>query len=956
MTKIHIDSDLLYNLNGRLNLPKENDGIWMKVVEKLIGQEAWEGVALLFHCLECIPTDFDNLDSIAWNCENISIGRILQQLPDSKLITFGESLIISLCDSGADIEDIGRKSNCPTLHHIVRLSLQIKSLVLLNFIADKYKTSHLKMNVVDRAGSTPLHVLVHTHAITSSPYSGKVLEVLLRSKCDATVVDNAKKKPIDYITNKRSILYQKLLPASTKSVEELRQDLDNLKSQGNAALKSGNHLEALQMYDAALKVSQKSQYLYKEAAILYSNRANVHCTLKQYTDALPNALAAINCDTNYPKGYLWKARALQHMGSYFDAFLAYVDGYRNTGLTLDHRYVFLTDACSILKDLNVNMIKSLLTGHAANVQPLDSPTNCILTYIKQCDPIKEGPWLDALLCITIYHGNKQSWLSLAVDENDCALHGVVRFCLSINRTSVLEHFVSSDWIRENGGQNKSGDTAFHCITKHQPISDSMIVLKITKLLVKHGLSISRRDGNGKLAVEYLDKNYSGELFNYYFKAVPSANDVNKLKEAGNAKHKNRQYVEALQLYGQAIEAYEYHSTELRRQLSDHEIAILYGNRAEAFLAMKQYDQAEKDAKRSVDYDGHWHKAHMRMGKCMKAKGSLRKAVEMFANAYTLVESYTEPKIKVEILSEIAIVRENLPVSRERIESLPSGQGHIWLQVCYKMVESGNWNVAAVAYLHYTMDTTKPCSFRYDLKPFCDPDKLNIHQWAFDVLIVFMKYGCNRRTISIMDDDHYLQAIIIMTLIFGQNIKLLSYVVKRYGDHNYSDRRGNTLLHFTCQVKNPNTEMRYEVLAFLLENGVNPNLKNHEKHLAFEYIPPYELKSWAVLQNATRNAEAKKKSQKPQITKSKQSTQHVGNQSTQPKVTQKPKKDCEVCSDLNDQIANKLKMNELEEGYSKMVELCKMKHRGRKHDDIIKHAVDEIANKISETFHPGIIYF
>ena len=84
-------------------------------------------------------------------------------------------------------------------------------------------------------------------------------------------------------------------------MEELRKDLETLKTRGNTALKSGNHSEALRLYSDALEISKKSKELHKEAAILYSNKANVLNKQRKYEEALPNAIAAISCDETWHK-------------------------------------------------------------------------------------------------------------------------------------------------------------------------------------------------------------------------------------------------------------------------------------------------------------------------------------------------------------------------------------------------------------------------------------------------------------------------------------------------------------------------------------------------------------------------------------------------------------------------------------------------------------------------------
>lgn len=76
---------------------------------------------------------------------------------------------------------------------------------------------------------------------------------------------------------------------------------DELKTQGNSAKTKENYDEALRKYDEALSVAQMSPALYKKAAIIYNNKANVLFAQKKYDEALDNALAAVNSDECYVK-------------------------------------------------------------------------------------------------------------------------------------------------------------------------------------------------------------------------------------------------------------------------------------------------------------------------------------------------------------------------------------------------------------------------------------------------------------------------------------------------------------------------------------------------------------------------------------------------------------------------------------------------------------------------------
>ena len=78
-----------------------------------------------------------------------------------------------------------------------------------------------------------------------------------------------------------------------------------------------------------------------------------------------------------------------------------------------------------------------------------------------------------------------------------------------------------------------------------------------------------------------------------------------LKEKGNDLFKSGDVMEAVQQYNKAIRLVE--ATRGNAGLSDRQLAVLYGNRAEAYLKMKLFDEALDDARECVGYDSHWYK-------------------------------------------------------------------------------------------------------------------------------------------------------------------------------------------------------------------------------------------------------------------------------------------------------------------------------------------------------------
>ena len=78
-----------------------------------------------------------------------------------------------------------------------------------------------------------------------------------------------------------------------------------------------------------------------------------------------------------------------------------------------------------------------------------------------------------------------------------------------------------------------------------------------------------------------------------------------LKDSGNELFKNGSIFEAIQKYTKAVNLVQ--ASGGTGGLTERELAVLYGNRAEAFLKLNAYEEALTDAKESNSYDGHWFK-------------------------------------------------------------------------------------------------------------------------------------------------------------------------------------------------------------------------------------------------------------------------------------------------------------------------------------------------------------
>ncbi|GAU45538.1 hypothetical protein TSUD_14400 [Trifolium subterraneum] len=71
---------------------------------------------------------------------------------------------------------------------------------------------------------------------------------------------------------------------------------ESLKSLGNKAMQSKQYYDAIELYNCAIVIYEKS-------AVYYCNRAAAYTQINKYTEAIQDCLRSIEIDPNYSKGY-----------------------------------------------------------------------------------------------------------------------------------------------------------------------------------------------------------------------------------------------------------------------------------------------------------------------------------------------------------------------------------------------------------------------------------------------------------------------------------------------------------------------------------------------------------------------------------------------------------------------------------------------------------------------------
>nr|CAB3266646.1 stress-induced-phosphoprotein 1 [Phallusia mammillata] len=97
---------------------------------------------------------------------------------------------------------------------------------------------------------------------------------------------------------------------------------EQLKNQGNQALRDGKVKEAIGYYSKAIEADPKNH-------VLYSNRSAAYAKDEDYLAALKDAETVIEIKQDWPKGYSRKGSALEFLNRYEEAKMCYEEGLKH---------------------------------------------------------------------------------------------------------------------------------------------------------------------------------------------------------------------------------------------------------------------------------------------------------------------------------------------------------------------------------------------------------------------------------------------------------------------------------------------------------------------------------------------------------------------------------------------------------------------------------------------------
>ncbi|VDI40413.1 Hypothetical predicted protein, partial [Mytilus galloprovincialis] len=449
-------------------------------------------------------------------------------------------------------------------------------------------------------------------------------------------------------------------------------------------------------------------------------------------------------------------------------------------------------------------------------------------------------------------------------------------------------------------------------------------------------------------------------------------DPQVLKERGNEEFRNGNYLAAVEIYTKAIGIQKAKMKEHVHHSRD--LAILYANRSECFLKTFVLDKAMNDAMESVSYDGHWFKAHMKVGKVLGAKQNHEGALQAYTNALNELASEKSPeKSQREILASYCFHYMNLDNRKST---------NTWALVTYDFITNGNWNLASFSYIQFR-DDEAPCIKveRVNLRPICELQYVKNRAWCIDLLRYFLICGSDYNTMTTYTGDRYFHATIRLC-IASESFGLLEYVLPNIvvpkGDQNLQDDKGNTALHTITRDQAVDLRIRLRFIIMLIEAEVNPLTKNNEGKYAVVYLPRNEERAIEILANVMRQQEdveriikqtkmqqqreARKQSQsKPNASATPQGRQPQPNkrqeddawkQSYMPKQPSRPTYDkCRKCDEVLEECRTKIKTRTGYAYFDMAKVIRENNHNKERHQKIVDEMLSMITDSIAKTLNP-----
>ncbi|XP_064621757.1 stress-induced-phosphoprotein 1-like isoform X2 [Lineus longissimus] len=364
-----------------------------------------------------------------------------------------------------------------------------------------------------------------------------------------------------------------------------------LKDKGNAFLKAENYSDAIECYSQGIKLDESNH-------ILYSNRSAAYCNVGKYVDALKDAEKVVSLKPDWPKGYSRQGTALQYLKRYEEAKLVY-----DEGLKLDPGNKQMMDG--------VKESESKLTGPAGSSE-FDNPFKDPQLIEKLENHPKTSEWMKEPDYRSLIE-------ALKANPTDTGKLGDPRILETLGALLGFE-------VSENGDDSGLSNGTASSQTKKTASKASQV----------------KKDGPTKPTEGTAESSPKPK--------APAAENAQALeeKEKGNAAYRAKEFDQALDHYGKAIEL-------------DPTNVAFYTNKAAVYFEKHEYDECVKVCEKAIEVGRENRadykviaKAFARMGNAYNKQKNYQEALKYFNKS---LSEYRDPDINKKVTEIKKIVKE-----------------------------------------------------------------------------------------------------------------------------------------------------------------------------------------------------------------------------------------------------------------------------------------------------------
>ncbi|CAK62208.1 unnamed protein product (macronuclear) [Paramecium tetraurelia] len=314
------------------------------------------------------------------------------------------------------------------------------------------------------------------------------------------------------------------------------------KDLGNQAFKENKFEDAAKFYSQAIELNPNDH-------ILYSNRSGAYASLSKYEDALADAEKCISLNSNFAKGYQRKGLALHYLGEFEKA----IDAYQQ-GLAKDPNNALLSEG--------LKAAQTELQGTKNNpfASALKNPNILKLLGILQKDPRTSAFASDPTFMQLIGLMIAQPQMASQFMQTDPRIQAALSVIMENPEAQQIFFSEFAGKMKKTDGEKKD-----HPHQQSQKMEEEHTQAQHEQEQEQHHHAHS-------------EQSQQKQHQQPPPKPQPQLEEWEVQKNLGNEEYKNKNFENALQYYDAAL------------QLNKEE-ALLYNNKAAAFIEQTKYDEA-----------------------------------------------------------------------------------------------------------------------------------------------------------------------------------------------------------------------------------------------------------------------------------------------------------------------------------------------------------------------------